>query len=143
MLKVRDLISRTLVSVAPSATLRQLLAMMSEHDCAQVAVLSDRQLVGIVTEVDVRRVMKSPLFRRRSPESERMLDRMTVDDVMTRDPVPVSLDTPAYRAAEMMSLYSFEALPVMDGEHLVGIVSVNDFLRRFGSGEIDDLITRR
>jgi acetoin utilization protein AcuB len=47
------------------------------------------------------------------------------------DPVTVSPDTPAYRAAEILVQHKFGALPVVEGNRLVGIISVTDFLRRF------------
>jgi CBS domain-containing protein len=47
---------------------------------------------------------------------------------MTPNPITVTSDTPAYRAAEMLSTYKFGALPVVDNEVLVGIITVTDFL---------------
>ncbi|HRO23544.1 MAG TPA: CBS domain-containing protein, partial [Promineifilum sp.] len=40
-------------------------------------------------------------------------------------------DTPAYQAANMLSIYKFGALPVVDNGVLVGIITVTDFLNYF------------
>jgi acetoin utilization protein AcuB len=55
---------------------------------------------------------------------------------MTPNPITVSPETPAYRAAEMLSIYKFGALPVVDNEKLVGIITVTDFLDYFASNQI-------
>jgi acetoin utilization protein AcuB len=54
---------------------------------------------------------------------------------MTANPITVSPDTPAYIAAEMLSTYKYGALPVVDGETLVGIITVTDILEEFISTE--------
>ena len=51
---------------------------------------------------------------------------------MTPDPVTVPIDMPAYRAAEILRLYKFGALIVVNKrEEAVGIISVTDFLKSF------------
>jgi CBS domain-containing protein len=58
---------------------------------------------------------------------------------MTPNPVTVTPEMPAYRAAEMLSMYKFGALPVVESGTLVGIISTSDFLNYFsvniGEGE--------
>ena len=60
-----------------------------------------------------------------------LLDKLNVESCMTANPITVSPDTPAYQAAEMLSMYKFGALPVVDEETLVGIITVTDFLDYF------------
>jgi CBS domain-containing protein len=62
---------------------------------------------------------------------------------MTPDPVTVSPDTPAYRAAEMLSAYKFGALPVVSGGELVGIITVTDFLDRFAAQQPATFVAER
>ena len=47
--------------------------------------------------------------------------------------ITVSPEMPAYRAAEMLSMYKFGALPVIEGTTLVGIISTTDFLNYFSA----------
>jgi CBS domain-containing protein len=72
-------------------------------------------------------------------QDEELLANVTVESCMTPNPVTVTPETPAYRAAEMLSIYKFGALPVVDGTELVGIISTTDFLNYFsanvGDGE--------
>jgi acetoin utilization protein AcuB len=50
---------------------------------------------------------------------------------MTPDPMTITPDMPAYQAANMLSIYKFGALPVVDHGVLVGIITVTDFLNYF------------
>ena len=52
---------------------------------------------------------------------------------MTPNPITIGSTVPAYRAAEMLSAYKFGALPVVDQDDLVGIITVTDFLDRFAT----------
>jgi CBS domain-containing protein len=54
---------------------------------------------------------------------------------MTSDPVTVTPQMPAYRAAEILATYKFGALPVVEGDQLVGIITVTDILQRFVSDQ--------
>jgi acetoin utilization protein AcuB len=81
----------------------------------------------------VRLAMNSPIVLHGRWQDEELIDRATAESCMTPDPIAVTPDTPAYRAAEMLSIYKFGALPVVDDGRIVGIITVTDFLDRFAS----------
>jgi CBS domain-containing protein len=64
-------------------------------------------------------------------QDDEILDNITAETCMTPDPMTVSPETPAYQAANMLSIYKFGALPVVDNGVLVGIITVTDFLDYF------------
>lgn len=116
------------------APLRAVLTRMKEDGCRQLPVVDEQgRLVGIITDRDVRLAMNSPLVLRERWQDEALLESVTAESCMTADPVTISSDAPAYRAAELLSRYKFGALPVVDGDALVGIISVTDFLNCFVS----------
>jgi acetoin utilization protein AcuB len=100
--------------------------------CRQLPVVDEQgQLIGIVTDRDVRLAMNSPMdLPERGQEADLVVSETTAS-CMTPDPITVSSDTPAYRAAEVLCTYKFGALPVVDDDELVGIITVTDFLDRF------------
>jgi CBS domain-containing protein len=53
-------------------------------------------------------------------------DRIPVADVMTATPETIAPDQPLYEALNRMHDYGCRHLPVMDGEHLVGMLSLRD-----------------
>jgi acetoin utilization protein AcuB len=131
MLTVSDLMTLNPLSVTPDTSLRQVINIMKSEGCRQLPILEGGKLVGIVTDRDVRLAMNSPLSVRVREANEELLDRITAQSCMTPNPITVTPHTPAYRAAEILSLYKFGALPVLDGDVLVGIITVTDFLDYF------------
>lgn len=129
---VRDLMTLGPVTVGHAAPLREVLVRMREDGVRQLPVVDgDGRLVGIITDRDVRLAMNSPLILHDRKQDEELLESLKAESCMTPDPITISPDSPAYRAAEMLSSYKFGALPVLDGEQLVGIISVSDILDAF------------
>lgn len=135
MIFVNDLMTVNPMTVAPDTPLRRIVETMRREGCRQLPVVDEDKLVGIVTDRDVRLVLNLPLMRHGRWQEKEMLDRLTAESCMTTDPITATPDTPAYRAAEMLGIYKFGALPVVDGERLVGIITVTDFLQAFASQE--------
>jgi len=131
MLTVNDLMTSIPNTVTPQTTLRQVIEVMKTQSCRQLPVLQSGQLVGIITDRDVRLVMNSPLVLHGRWQDEEILDHVTAESCMTPDPMTVAPETPAYQAANMLSIYKFGALPVVDNGALVGIITVTDFLNYF------------
>lgn len=129
---VGDLMTESPDTAPVSATLRDVLQHMKRDNCRQLPVVdAEQRLVGIITDRDVRLAMNSPLLLRERWQDEALLDSVTAESCMTAGPLTVGPDVPAYEAAEMLATHKFGALPVVDGDELVGILSVTDVLRAF------------
>jgi len=115
-------------TITPDTTLRNIIGVMKSECCRQLPVLDNSRLVGIISDRDVRLVMNSPVMLHGQWQDEELLDNLTADGCMTPNPITVSPNTPAFRAAEMLRTYKFGALPVVEGDALVGIITVSDFL---------------
>ena len=140
MLTVNDLMTAIPYTVASDTPLRHVIELMKTEGCRQFPVLENGELVGIVTDRDVRLVMNSPMVLHGPWQDEELLDRATARDCMTANPMTVGPDTPAYQAARMLSIYKFGALPVVDEGILIGIITVTDFLDNFAAGLADNVI---
>jgi len=140
MLTVNDLMTVIPYSVTPSTPLRRVIEMMKTEGCRQFPVLDNGKLVGIITDRDVRLVMNSPMVLHGRWQDEELLDKVLADSCMTANPMSVAPETAAYRAAKMLSLYKFGALPVIDEDILVGIITVTDFLDYFAAGQSETII---
>lgn len=141
MLTVSDLMTVNPQTITPETPLRHIVKLMKTEGCRHLPVLKDGVLVGIVTDRDVRLVMNSPIVLHGRWQDEELIDKVTAETCMTPNPITVSPDTPAYRAAEMLSIYKFGCLPVVDQDTLIGIVTVTDFLDYLATtkkGEIAD-----
>ncbi len=133
MLTVNDLMTAIPFTVSTDTTLRHVIEVMKTEACRQLPVLENGELVGIITDRDIRLVMNSPMVLHGRWQDEELLDRVQARTCMTANPLTVAPDMPAYQAAHMLSLYKFGALPVVDNGVLVGIITVTDFLDNFAS----------
>jgi acetoin utilization protein AcuB len=134
MLTVRDIMTTSPCTVKPDTPLQDVIKLMKITGCRQMPVLVDEgRMVGIVTDRDVRLAMNSPIVLHGRWQDEELLVRVTADSCMTPNPICIEPETPAYRAAEMLSAYKFGALPVIESGKLVGIITVTDFLDRFAA----------
>jgi CBS domain-containing protein len=101
----------------PTSTVCDAARRMAERNIGAVFVADHGQLLGIFTERDI---AQRVVARGRNPLT------VTLDEVMTRHPATVSPDESPSRALEMMHLMGCRHLPVMDGESIVGMLSVRD-----------------
>jgi acetoin utilization protein AcuB len=91
------------------------------------------RLVGIVTDRDLRQVAFGPALRRRLPDLAETLKTLTVQEIMTRGVVTVRPSTEIREAARLMHARKIGALPVVDGDRVVGILTESDILRALQS----------
>jgi acetoin utilization protein AcuB len=134
MLTVNDMMTVEPLTVTLQTTLRDVIQLMKLEACRQLPVVDDSgRLVGLITDRDVRLAMNSPFVLHERWQDETLLDTATAESCMTPNPLTVTPDTPAYRAAEMLSAYKFGALPVVENGELIGIISVTDYLDHFAA----------
>lgn len=105
-----------LIVVEPGSTVADAAAQMGSRHVGSVVVIEDGKLAGIFTERDVVRALASYFDAAKHP----------VLEWMTRDPKTVGADTSENEALDMMRDGNFRHLPVMDGNRVVGIVSIRD-----------------
>jgi CBS domain-containing protein len=109
------------VTIAPSATVQEIAAIISSRRIGAVVVLGPgNELAGIVSERDVVKAIAT--------HSQAAL-AMTAADIMTRDVTTATPRTTIDEAMAQMDAGYFRHLPVVDGGAMVGIVSVRDVVR--------------
>jgi acetoin utilization protein AcuB len=135
-MSVEAIMTRTIVSVEPTATVREAIRLIEDTEIRHLPVVEDRQLVGIVSDRDLREY-RIPLMleieRFGDPDRKRadeILDT-AISEVMNTDLVSVDSSESIESAIGAMLEYKVGAVPVVDRhtEELVGIVSYMDVLR--------------
>jgi CBS domain-containing protein len=137
-----DVMTCTLLSVRPDATVAEAIRTMLDNRISGLPVIDEAgRLVGILTEGDLLRRGETGTERQRSRWLEILMGpgRLAgeyvrthgrkIGEVMTRDVVSVTPDTPLKEVVELMERHRIKRVPVLDGEVLVGILSRADFLR--------------
>jgi CBS domain-containing protein len=119
MPSLNEIMSRDVFAVAGDTTVAEVTRAMLKGRVGSAVVMEGRFLAGIFTERDVVR----------AAASGGDLSAAKVSEWMTPDPVTAPSDTDSEDAAESMMAQGFRHLPVVDGNNLVGIVSLRDILR--------------
>lgn len=135
-MKAKDVMTRSVVSVEPSATVLQAVRLMLQKQIGGLPVMdTSGRLVGIVTEGDFLRRVETGTQRRRPRWIEFLLgpghlaDEYThthgrkVEEVMTTEPLSVTEDTPLEEVVKTMEERQIKRVPVVRGQEVVGIVS--------------------
>ena len=111
---------REIVSIAPGDSVIEALRRMAQHGVGALLVMEGSRLVGVVSERDYAR--KVILQGRSSSNS-------TVADIMTSDVKTVGPDDRVKRCMEIMTEGRFRHLPVVDGDTVLGVLSIGDLLK--------------
>jgi len=130
MLLAKDLMTVDPEFVLMETPLREIIALMNRCDCRQLPVLEGDQVVGIITDRDVRLAINSPVLNDEPLKRLFVLDEVKAVDCMTRDPLNIKRDTPIYEIAGILARHKFGALLVMDRGNLEGIITVTDLLNQ-------------
>ena len=128
---VKQIMTRNPVTVAPQDSLRRAIALMKEGDFRRLPVVEGQQLVGIVTDRDIRLASNSPIILREMWQDEYLLDNVQVEACMTPDPITVTSDTGIEKVARLMRDRKVGGLPVIRDDKLVAIVTETDVLNYF------------
>jgi len=118
---VRDVMRTAPPSVAPEASVTTAILEISRGGIGMTAVTdSDRRLVGVFTDGDLRRAFEKDLDLR----------ALKVSDVMTASPRSIGPEKLAVEAVEMMEQFRINQLPVADGDgRLIGALNMHDLFK--------------
>ena len=130
---VHERMTRHPITIHPDMPIGEALNLMREQKVRRFPVIDRKtnKLVGIVTEKALLYASPSPATSLSMHEIHYLLARLTVEKVMSTDPVTVTEDTPIEEAARIMVDRSVGGLPVMRGDALVGIVTETDLFKTF------------
>jgi CBS domain-containing protein len=126
---VQDWMTPNPITVVPKTTLPDAHKLMTASNIRRLPVVDRGQLVGIVTLGDVREAQPSDATTLSIYELNYLLSKLTVDKIMTREPLTVSPQATIRDAARLMLEHKIGGLPVMEGERLVGIITESDIFR--------------
>jgi CBS domain-containing protein len=115
-MKVSEIMSKTLTTAEPESTLGEAATLMGERHVGSVLVCEEDRLVGILTERDIVRALSTAHDAPQRP----------VVEWMTKDPTTASPEDEVRDALRAMVDRGFRHLPILEGERLVGMVSIRD-----------------
>ncbi len=128
---IRDWMSKNPVTVTPDTSMMKAAKLMKEKSVRRLPVVDDKgEIVGIVTDHDVKEASPSKATTLEVHELYYLLSEIKVKDIMTKNPICISPTETVERAALVMNEKRIGGLPVIDGNrHVVGIVTDMDIFR--------------
>ncbi len=122
--RVADFMVRNVITISKDETLKEAALKMRKHRVGSLVVVEGEKPIGIVTERDI--VYK--LVAEGKPFNTK------VEEIMSKDLKTITKDKTLKEAAKIMAAHGIRRLPVVEGEKLIGIITMDDILRAEGIG---------
>ena len=129
MLRLRDVMTTELATLTPDTTLHDAIAVLADNHVGGAPVMRGGKLVGLFSAndlltylTDIETGPRSDSLRRRRTS----LEDVTVSELMTREIKSLAPDCSVEQAADFMRRNQIHRVLVMDGNHLLGIVTTTD-----------------
>ena len=131
-MQVRDLMTDPVFTLRPQDDLETLYDLMDSKHIRHVPIVDrERDLVGLVTHRDLSRTALGPQGDVPLSVQQEMLRRRKVREIMATEVDTIEADEDLLVAAEMLIDNKIGCVPVVEGTHLVGILTESDFVRHF------------
>jgi len=116
-MKVRDVMTRSIVTVSPDASIKEVAELMQKHNVGAIPVVDQNGLKGIVTDRDL--VVRN-IASGKDPFST------PVKEVMTSQVTAVTPDEDISSVTKIMASRQIRRLPVVDNQQVIGMISLGD-----------------
>jgi acetoin utilization protein AcuB len=119
---VGEIMTRQVATITPDKQVGQALKQMQKLNIRHLPVVHKDRMVGWITSRDLREVLLAS-----------MLEKITVGDVMVQAPIAVTPDTEVEEAARLVVEHKIGGMPVVEGDRLVGVLTMLDLIAAFTS----------
>lgn len=117
---VRDIMTKDIIMIETSETALEAAKTMSDKGISSLIVVKDGTTVGIVTERD---------FIKKICAKDIPISKVKVSEIMSKILTTATPDTPIEVAVQRMVNHKIRRLPIIDGEKIVGIITVTDLAK--------------
>ncbi|WP_064093830.1 CBS domain-containing protein [Rossellomorea aquimaris] len=125
MTKIKDIMAKDVETCSLLDNVFEVAVKMKENNIGSIPIVDGDRIVGVITDRDI----VTRCIAEKHPASSK------VEDIMSKELVTVGPETEATEAANVMADHQIRRLPIVEGERLVGIVSLGDFAIRESLGK--------
>lgn len=119
-LRVQDLVEKNQKpKVAPSDSIKKVIFEISSKRLGTSAVVDNNELIGIITDGDLRRML----------ETNRPIETLCAKDIMSVNPRTIKGDAMAVDALQMMESFNITQLLVVNEKEYIGVIHLHDLLK--------------
>jgi len=119
-LKVEDVMVKEVITIDENSTVKESAEVMNKFEIGCLIAVRKGKAMGIITERDL---LKRVIANTRDPAKTK------VKDIMSSPLVVVEPSTDLEEAVKLMFQMKIKKLPVVDGKHLIGLISLTDIAR--------------
>ncbi|WP_457616878.1 KpsF/GutQ family sugar-phosphate isomerase [Lutibacter sp.] len=119
-LRVKDLVNKNeRPNVAPNSSIKDVIIEISEKRLGTTAVTQDTKIVGVITDGDLRRMLKN----------NKDINSLTASDIMSKNPKTIDINAMAIEALETMENNNITQILVVEDSAYIGVVHLHDLLK--------------
>ena len=127
---VKNWMSKTVITVNVNDSMHDAMKLLKEHNIRMLPVMKEGELVGIITDRDIKRASASDATTLEIHELTYLMIRIKAIDVMNKDPITVRFDHTVEETAEVLLNNKISGAPVVgDKGNVVGIITQTDLFR--------------
>jgi len=127
---VKDWMSKTVITIDVKDSMEDAINSLKEYHIPMLPVMNKGDLVGIVTDRDLKRASPSDSTTLEVHELLFLISKIKVRKIMTKDPITVPYDFTVEEAAEVFLRKGISGAPVVDKEgQIVGTITKEDLFR--------------
>ena len=127
---VKNWMSKTVITVDVNDSMHDAMKLLKEHNIRMLPVMEEGELVGIITDRDIKRASASDATTLEIHELTYLMIRIKAIDVMNKDPITVRFDHTVEETAEVLLNNKISGAPVVgDKGNVVGIITQTDLFR--------------
>ena len=125
---VRRKMKKDLITINKDERMTTARKIMKERNIRHLPVVDGKKLIGLVTNMDIRKAEASPATSLEIRELHYLLDKITAGEIMTRNVITISPDISIEEAATLIHDNKIGCLPVVEDGNLVGMITENDVM---------------
>ncbi|MBS3993838.1 MAG: KpsF/GutQ family sugar-phosphate isomerase [Bacteroidetes bacterium] len=119
-LRVRDLVAKNQIpQVLPTTNIKDVIVEISQKRLGATAVLDQNNIIGIITDGDIRRMLSN---------CDDFL-RITAQDIMSKKPKTIDIDAMAIEALDTMETYNISQILITENGKYAGVVHLHDIIK--------------
>lgn len=127
---VSEIMTTNVVKLNTTDDLTKAEMLFKKHHIRHIPVMNGNKIIGMLSYTDLLRIS----FADAVMDDEEVIDvtvynMFTIEQVMTKNVVSVSPETTIKKAGEILAAKEFHALPVTEGDLLVGIITSTDLIK--------------
>ncbi|TPV35730.1 CBS domain-containing protein [Paucihalobacter ruber] len=126
---IADIMTKKIIALNRKDDLETAEMLFKKHKIRHIPVVHEDSIIGMLSYTDLLRISFADAFNEDEDEVDTVVYNMfTIEQVMAKNLVSVSSDTPIREVAQLLAKKEFHALPVVDEGKLVGIITTTDLI---------------